>query len=65
MEFLSIIFKWDDGFVPKRWVFGELKAKHNVTIIRHSKVDRPNDMKFGIVATFCLTQRKYYWGKSK
>ena len=38
MVFLSIIFKWDDGFVPKRWVFGELKAKHNVTIIRHSKV---------------------------
>ena len=38
MEIHAIIHKRDDGFVLKRWNFDELKAKRNVTIIRHPRV---------------------------
>ena len=30
-----------------------------------SAFDQPNDLKFGLIAKFCLTHRNYYWWKSK
>ena len=53
MEFQAIIPKRDDGFVPKRWNFDELKAKRNVTIIRHLRVGEFLSRCLTLAGSFC------------